>query len=208
MSKEFFVGIDYSLEKLTVVISDSAKCPIAILQVLMGFTTKNKIKNYYLEVKRYTPEGQFDSFQLSEVESRKRVLSFGSIHFQNRLSIMVEEFKIFLEGFPRELIQKVAMEAYSKFSKTNAFYTGEGYGSLKTLMYSTMNLELDYFVPPTKLKKSVLGAGDLDKEGVMYRFETERGYKFLNDDMADAYMLSIYPHTALKEDQIIRIQTK
>lgn len=207
MSNEYYVGIDFSLEKLTVVISDSAKRPVSALQILQSTYQKNKVKYYVLESKQYRINGQFETFSLEEIGCNKRPMSIGKIHFQNRLIIQADELRMFLSGFPKEEFQKFTMEGYSRHSMSDAFYTGEGNGSLKTLMYLFMGIELDFFPPPTKPKKYVLGSGDLGKEAIMYLVEREHGYKFPNDDLADAYMLSIYPFFAPKEDQIIKIPT-
>lgn len=205
MANELNIGIDYSLEKLTVVVSDCGKRPVYIFQALMHSNQKNKIKHYRIEVRHYKVGGQFENFKIEEIHFVAREMSIGKIHFHRRLAVMSEELNKFLEMFPRDEIKRIAMEAYSKFSRNDPFITGEGYGSLKTLLH-LYGYELDYFIPPSRLKKLVLGSGDLDKDAILYLLETNHGYRFLNDDMADAYLLSVLSFFAKEDDLIPKIQ--
>lgn len=201
---EYWIGIDYSLEKLTVVVSDCGKRPIAVFQALMKRSEKNKIAHYKIIVSHYEAESQFEDFRINKNHYIERPMSIEKIHFHRRIELMIEELVVFLKKYPRDRIRAITMEAYSKFSKNDAFTTGEGYGSIKTLLYLN-GFHIDYFPPPKRPKKLVLGSGDLDKEAILYILKKEHGYDFLNDDMADAYLLSIYPFFAENSDLIKKI---
>lgn len=105
-------------------------------------------------------------------------------------------------GFFRKLLTRiqchhdlvyVAMEDYSFGSKSQGHSIGEGGGVTKLAMYQVVENEESTpltLVPPTTLKKFVLGKGQGEKNQILLSVYKRWGVDLDRDDHADAYGLS------------------
>ncbi len=88
-------------------------------------------------------------------------------------------------------IKAAAHEAYSLRSTNRPFLLGE-VGCIVQLALVDAGLPVVHAVPPTSLKKFLAGHGSTDKEGMKRAAGARSGVTFTDDNLADAYALSLF----------------
>lgn len=123
-----------------------------------------------------------------------------------RLSFLIQDIKLFLNDFKPQDVKQICMEGYSMSEKFGQHASGEAGAAIKLALVQWFGLDKPVaypsFLAPNQVK-AFLGNGKLKKSMIAKEVLKRWNVDFMDDNLADAYVLARVAYAMHNPDEII-----